>query len=201
MIRHFFKYFSILAILFFHFASTAQDVDLDYFTLDKNNDNILIKWAITQGQTCNGIVITRSIDSVNFVRIGEIEGVCGSPEFQQPYSFIDENPIYNQKVFYRLELGFTDFSDIISIEIIKKNEAGFQVRPQPITDFARIFFDNPQFNFWDLSVYNLNSQIIYQSQTNSEQFDLQTQNWPSGLYIFIIKSDKETISGKLITTH
>lgn len=198
MTRTILKYIIIPFLILLHFASSAQEVDLDYFTLDKNNDNILIKWAITRGQTCNGILITRSTDSVNFARIGEIEGVCGSPEFQQPYSFIDENPIYNKKVFYRLELGIRDFSEIISIEFIKKNEAGYQVRPQPITDNARIFFDNPQFLNYELSIYNLNSQIIYQSETNSDNFNLQTQSWPSGIYVFLIKSDKESIKGKLV---
>lgn len=63
-------------------------------------DGVLISFTMRGGFSCNGINIERSEDSVNFSVIGEIEDICGNPDFDVPFSFIDPQPLPNRKNFY-----------------------------------------------------------------------------------------------------
>jgi len=176
----------------------AQDVDLAYFNASENNDEVLLKWAISKGETCNGILITRSSDAINFKAIGQIEGVCGSPDFQQPYTFVDTSPLQNTIAYYRLELGISAFSDIISIELVSKNENGYQVRPQPMKTKGKIYFDNSIGDEWSLKVFNINAQLIFEDKTKNDFVELNTSGWSAGLFVFILSSGSSNIQGKLM---
>lgn len=188
-----------VVILFLNpFEIKAQGVELDYFNATENKSEVLLKWAISKGETCNGILITRSTDSLNFEAIGQIEGVCGSPDFQQPYTFVDTSPLQNTKAYYRLELGISDFSVIISIEVISKNERGYQVRPQPMQNNGRIYFDNSEGKEWNLKVLNTNTQVFFETKTTGDFIELNTSGWPPGLFVFILSSGSKNIQGKLI---
>lgn len=195
---------SITMILGFILMSNillAQRTELDYFEANDNSGEILLKWAISKGSTCNGITITRSSDSLYFSPIGRIEGVCGDADSPQPYSFVDLNPLKNQKNYYKLELGISSFSDVIAIELVNKNEEGYQVRPQPIKSQGSIYFDNPDYNDAQLYIYHFSGQVIYQSQTINNYFDINSQEWPTGLLFFSILLDSQEIKGKLLIAH
>lgn len=179
----------------------AQKTELDYFEASDNSGEILLKWAISKGSTCNGITITRSFDSLFFSPIGRIEGVCGDADSPQPYSFVDLNPLKNQKNYYKLELGTSSFSDVIFITLVNKNEEGYQIRPQPIQSEANIYFDNPDFNIAQLHIYNFNGQLIYQSQSREDYFKINSTPWSSGLMFFSILLEDKAIKGKLLITH
>lgn len=191
-----------LGVLLLSYTSMlrVQNTILDFFQATEIQEQVLLKWAISKGETCNGILITRSDDSLYFEAIGRIEGVCGSPEFQQAYSFVDENPLLNKKAYYRLELGLSDFSSIISVEIIAENDKGYQVRPQPIQYTGKIYFNNPEDQEWQLKIYRLNAQIIYQTSTRNHFFEIETSEWRSGVYLFVLLSEAERIQGKIIIT-
>ena len=176
----------------------AQDVDLAYFNASENNEEVLLKWAISKGETCNGILITRSSDAINFEAVGQIEGVCGSPDFQQPYTFVDTSPLQNTIAYYRLELGISSFSDIISIELVSKNEKGYQVRPQPMNNNGKVYFDNSTGDEWILKVFNINAQLIFEDKTKNDFVELNTRDWPPGLFVFILSSGSTNIQGKLM---
>lgn len=192
----------IIFVLFFQSLLTSaqaqQETILDYFEATENQEKVLLKWAISRGETCNGISITRSTDSLFFESIGRIEGVCGSPEFQQPYSFVDEAPLKNQKNYYKLELGTSDFSNVISIKIIEKNEEGYQVIPQPIRNKGKIYFNNPDYEKAVLQVFQLNGQQLYEETSQVDYFKLHINNYPQGLYLFSIHTKNQTIKGKFI---
>ena len=55
----------------------AQSV-LNYFNAQVLNAQVVLNWEVRIGNTCDGIEIQHSTDSISFVKIGEIAGVCGS---------------------------------------------------------------------------------------------------------------------------
>ena len=181
-----------------HPVQAQNEVSLDYFEASQNQDEILLKWAISKGSFCNGITITRSSDSLFFETIGRIEGVCGSPDFQQPYSFVDEDPLPNQKNYYKLELGTTAFSEVIFVEMIQRNEEGFQIIPHPLKTQGRIYFDNPDYKAHKLYVYHLNGQLVYEASTTDSFFELDGKYWTAGLYLFQIIHEEKYIQGKIL---
>lgn len=173
-------------------------VTLDYFEANEEDQSIFLKWAVSEGQTCNGITVTRSSDGLIFQEIGKIDGVCGSPDVSIPYSFLDESPLKNQLNYYKLELGVSDFSEVISIEYNEKNEEGYQIRPNPVHDFTRIYFDNPNFDEVDLLIFDSYGRQVdlYTSKSNFVEIDVTS--FFSGMYFFLLKKTDETIKGKFL---
>lgn len=111
---------------------------LDNFTAIKNDGKIYLRWVITSGRTCDGTRIYRSGEQIHFTQIGDISGICGSSTSPVPYDFIDENPLKNQRNYYRLESGNNGFSEIVSLESIGFENKGYQVRPNPVITQAQI---------------------------------------------------------------
>ncbi|MBK7247105.1 MAG: hypothetical protein IPI05_05505 [Flavobacteriales bacterium] len=52
-------------------------------------NGVLVNWTIHGGSTCDGQDVERSTDSVNFVMVHRIQGICGSSESSTPYTWFD----------------------------------------------------------------------------------------------------------------
>ena len=144
----------------------------------------MLDWVIKGGNTCNGILIKRAGSDKVFEIIGEIQGVCGDNSKDEAYSFIDENPLVNQENFYQLTLGFTGYSDIISIPFYQFNGYPY------IKTNNNLRFDS-QYIGSELSIYSKSGQLIYQNTINEL---LALPNSLSGIFIIYIKnknSDKQ----------
>lgn len=173
-------------------------VTLDYFDAKEDDQRIFLKWAVSEGQTCNGITITRSSDGYFFQEIGRIEGVCGSPDVSVPYSFLDESPLKNQLNYYKLELGVSDFSEVISIEYNEKNEEGYQIRPNPVRDYTTIYFDNPNFEYVELMIFDSFGKHLENFTTKSNAIDIDVRSYASEMHFFILLKQDQTIRGKFL---
>lgn len=199
--KNIFKYQIVLfVILLQSFGSMAQ-ITLDYFEANEEDRSIFLKWAISEGQTCNGITITRSSDGLFFEEIGRIDGVCGSPDVAVPYSFTDVSPLKNQRNYYKLELGVSEFSEIISIEYNEKNEEGYQIRPNPVRDFTTIYFDNTNFDKVELFLYDSNGRQVDAYTGKSSSLLVDVRAFSSGMYFFLLKLPDQTIKGKFLVSN
>lgn len=176
---------------------------LGKFSISETEGRVFLSWSIIAGSTCNGIQIYRSTDSINFSQIGDIAGVCGSVDFEQPYDLTDNNPVKNKVNYYRLELGNQGFSQTVSIEIIDIESSGFQIRPHPANSEAVIYFDNNTKQEQQLTLYNMNGIAVFTAVTKEDFFQLNTSLLQSGLYLFIISvsGNLPTAQGKLLVQH
>ncbi|CAN5479792.1 hypothetical protein BH11BAC2_BH11BAC2_21810 [soil metagenome] len=172
------------------------------FSLYENRGNVYLNWQIIAGSNCNGIQIWRSTDSLEFTQIHDIPGVCGNISTPQNFDFTDKNPVKNKTNYYRLELGNTGPSEVLSIEIIAI-ENGFQVRPNPIADYAKIYFDNNINILSQLIIYNLHGQNIFSLATKENFFEVSTENLQSGIYFFTIGTEggAPMAQGKIVVQH
>lgn len=191
------KYCFLVFLTLFSMKLSSQ-VTLDYFEATEDESSIFLKWAISEGQTCNGITITRSGEGLFFQEIGRIEGVCGSPDVAVPYSFLDEYPLKNQVNYYKLELGTSDFSDVISIEYNEKNEEGYQIRPHPVRDYTTIYFDNPNFNEVELLIFDSFGRQVDEYTSKSSFIEIDATSFSSGIFFFLLETPDGSIKGKFI---
>ncbi len=164
------------------FSAFAQDVELDDFSVFQHDDEIYLSWVISRGSNCNGISIERSSDNIDFQEIGYISGVCGNPNFAQPFSFIDAHPLENQVNYYRLELGLQGYSDTSSIEFTAVGENGFQIRPNPATDQTRIVFQNKRSEVYDVEIISISGAVIQRISSKANSVPIDVSGYPSGLY-------------------
>lgn len=166
----------------------AQDeVSFDKSIIE-GNGILRFRVNIHSGSTCNGIFLERSIDSLNFELVDAEYGVCGSANFDVPYILIDSNPIFNQKVYYKFQLG--DFStEAFSYLFIQKNKEGITMYPNPSNGVVNILFPNSQRSFFDVKIIN-NQGLLMMSEANVREDSLKvlTEKLASGVYTVIVVS-------------
>jgi hypothetical protein len=185
------------------FTSAQKKSIIGKFKISEVNGIVYLDWAIIAGSTCNGIQIYRSTDSISFTQIGSIPGICGSTTFSQPYDFTDENPVKNKVNYYRLSLGGSGLSEILSVEIINLDYGNYQVRPNPVNNQAKVYFDNEKKELHHLSLFNQTGTQLLSTSTKQNYFDLEAASFSSGVYLFTITDLQNTVKakGKLVLQH
>ena len=180
-------------------ALFAQNEDVVlFFSADEFNKNVLLTWTISEGNTCNGIDIFRSIDGANYTKIGDIEGICGSGVESIDYSFTDNFPEKNVFNHYRLSLGGLGYSYSVKVEVIDIPANSYQIRPQPINEKGLLLFNNNTKKQAELFVFNMNGELVFQRETAESEIKLrEMMRFPSGQYSFILMLNEKEITGKI----
>lgn len=181
--------------------SHAQaDSLLGKFSLSESNGQVALSWQMLAGNTCNGIQIYRSINGIDFTRIGIIVGICGSITEPVNYFFTDTTPVKNEINYYYLEFGGFGPSNTIAIEIIDNGNSGYQLRPHPFQDSGTIFFDAESGKDYTLRMFDLMGKEVFSAETSEDKFDIITSGLIPGQYVFTISDFGNTarLTGKLI---
>lgn len=199
------KYFYLILLLagFTFFVTTPAKSQsphpiLSYFTAVVSTNQIQLNWAIAGGNTCEGTIVQRSADGIFFETIGEIGGVCGSPDFEIPYFFIDENPLANQVNHYRLELGSQGFSSAININFIPLNEQGYSLRYDALNQYAVINFDNQVHERVRFVLYDLLGHKIQEGSTNADEIEFFMQALSSQIMILHLWFSNRQLNIKIL---
>lgn len=195
------KIASILLFMLIGFTSLSQNEDvINDFSASELNGKVLLTFAIKQGNTCNGVDIFHSIDSVDFTKIGSIQGICGSSQAQIEYDFTHLYPEKNEINYYKLSLGGIGFSWIVSAEVIGLGANSALLRPNPISEGSELFFNNETNALLTLNVYSSAGTLVKLEQTTSEFFIVNASEFESGMYFYSIHPEgiKSEIIGRFI---
>lgn len=160
-------------------------------------NTIRLNWTIIGGNTCNGILIQRSSNGISFETIGEIAGVCGSPDVDVPYVFSDENPVPNQQNHYRLELGSQGFTTPVVIGFFPLNNDGYSLLLDKNNSEVTIYFNNPNQLPTSYQLFTLDGKIKASNETNGSRIMLRLEDFPAQLLILYISNTAGTFSVKI----
>ncbi|MFC2107150.1 T9SS type A sorting domain-containing protein [Bacteroidota bacterium] len=191
----------IILFLLIPFSVIAQNADefLSEFLAVKQNNTVYLRWTIKAGNTCVGTRIQKSLDNQSFDLMGEISGVCGSPDKPVSYEIYDSLPAIGKTNYYRLEMGPLGLSDPISIDFILFNSNGYSVQPNPLVNSSKLYFENPRNEIHTIYLINQNGKKASELRSNSNFILIQRNSLRSGLYIFkIMKEGVFISSGKLM---
>jgi hypothetical protein len=167
----------------------AQEDPLLQFSAMQIENRVQLSFTISAGNTCNGIIIYRSVDSLNFSEIGDIQGVCGSTDKDETYSFTDYSPGKNATNFYRLQMGTLGYSRSIALFFIELTGNKALVFPNPVTDESEIFFLNPSRDELRLKVFGRDLRLVYESeQSRMNSFRIDGNKFTPGLYFYTIEN-------------
>lgn len=198
------KYATIILFLVGNISfCMAQKVNFSGFTLYQNEDDILVHWNIDSGATCNGIGILRSIeDTLHFIEVGYIPGVCGNSTSSTPYNFSDNNPELNKTNYYKIRMGFSQFSETKSIYLsyIQPNE--LLLLPNPSHDFCEIKFNNEKHESLSIEITNDNGQQVFFIQDiKQDVYKLNVSFLKSGTYTILLSNNgKKLAQNRLVVT-
>lgn len=194
------KTISIISfLLLFSLASNAQNPHpiLRYLNADLVDGQVRLSWVISGGNTCSGIVIQRSGDGQFFETIGEIDGICGSPDVDIPYVFLDTEPLPGQLNYYRLELGTQGYSSAVSIEFVPLNGQGYAVKYNPVSKVATVYFDNDANNKFSYRLFTVSGHQIYEGAGNGSQISIDLSGYASMMYLLKLNLNNKAISIKV----
>lgn len=192
----------LIVLLSSYFGSLkiyAQTISiLDGFTGTAQSNQVQLRWTISTGETCNGTIIERSKDALNWEQIGDIPGICGSSSTAVSFNYIDSLPISNAINYYRLELGSRGYSEIIGVAFYNFEESSVVVIPNPVTTSATIYFEAKVFEAYTFALYDLFGKVHTALQGEGNNIVLNVENLKTGTYFFIIsRPRKPIISGKI----
>ena len=180
--------FSLITFLFFYFHSPAQDAIIQFSVIQVEN-KIQLDFTIKSGNTCNGIGIYRSADSINFTLIGDIQGICGSTDRNESYSYTDYSPLKNSKNYYRLQPGMLPTSGIAGVFYLDLSENEILVYPNPITSTSAVYSLNKTHEERVLNIFSREGKYLYQSQSSRiSSFPIPADEFIPGIYYFTITS-------------
>lgn len=183
--------------LFFFQNSKAQE-PLVAYAASSFKDGVLISFTMRGGFSCNGINIERSEDSVSFSVIGDIEGICGSPDFDVAFTFTDASPLPNRTNYYRLDMKQLGYSPVMSVFYTKLNTEGVLVFPNPCIEQCKLFFDNPQREKTGVELFQSERKII-ELVTDKNFMVFEMQHYSAGVYHYVLKwPDGKMFQGKLV---
>jgi Secretion system C-terminal sorting domain len=192
----------IIAFLNTNLLGSQVNSALGRFTATEVNDLVLLQWEMNSGNVCQGIEIFRSEDSLDFVHIGHISGICGSISEPVPFEYTDLSPVVNKKSYYKIQLGLLGSSQIISTYVSKPGVDGFLLKPNPVNDIATIEFNNDNGGLTNLKLFDIKRNLILEKETRSQSIILDLGLYDAGLYLFTInKESGEVIKGKILVVH
>lgn len=132
----------------------------------------------------------RGADTLQFEKIHEILGVCGSLTEPVYYSFDDELPLANSWNHYKLALGAQGFSQVASAEFYIYGEDGYLVMPNPVRDRVEIRYNNTNNLQYQVGLISLAGQSMLPAmQVQSDRLDLNLAGIPAGQYFLQLRSE------------
>jgi hypothetical protein len=171
----------------FPFGIEAQETNaLSYFYAKQIGDSVVLSFELRAGNTCNGIGVQRRVEEENLDYIGFISGVCGSEDYAAAYVFIDDNPIKNKRLFYRLFLGDLGVSHEIEVFVPDYLSDGYVLAIEPNSNLWAIYFRNPLDVDVELYIYSSSGKQVSTIITTSNYFLLPDYLLVSELYYFRI---------------
>ena len=189
----------LLPLVSFGFTAKSQSI-LSDFDIDLSEGKVLLAWTIKSGNVCNGMQILRSKDSISFVLIEDIQGVCGNLSSSVSYTFTDQTPILNTTNYYKINFGGQQESHVLGIEVVNVINNSYLLKPNPVSGASDLYFQNDNQNEMVLKVFDDFGDVIYLDQTYSNKFVLDSTSFSSGIYYFSLENQKtrSVINGKAV---
>ncbi len=173
------------------FAQERTDI-IKSFDVENTGKYVKASCIIKSGNTCTGIRLYRSTDSINFLVIGIIPGVCGFDDNESYYELNDTLPIVNDTAYYKMEFGGSGFTETIAIEFLDLNNQSIQIWPNPINDISRVVTLNKDFKEFEYEIYSMSGKKLEKGIGRGDKFKINSEAYTDGLYYLIIKNIKDS---------
>jgi Lamin Tail Domain len=172
-------------------ASTLP-INLMYFSLNNNNNKILMGWRTASERNNAHFTIERSSDGRSFSEIGRLAGAGNSNE-TKTYTFTDERPLRGLN-YYRLKQ--TDFDGAYTYSPIRSAAFGTPGRltlsPSPANSWIHVQYEAPAQEEGVWQVFDAAGRILLSGVWEAENLsqDIELSGLPQGVYIFRLAAGK-----------
>lgn len=193
-------------------TNSALPVELTTFTAFAEENKVALNWETATEVNNYGFEIERqkatetTINFDNWEKIGFVEG-HGNSNSPKIYSFTD-NAVTSGNYYYRLRQvdidGQFEYSDVVEVSIAPPNLFELsQNYPNPFNPKTSIQFSLTEAANVSLVVYNAIGQKVVElinkrMEAGVHNSDFDGSNLNSGIYIYMLKTEKSTLTKKMI---
>ncbi len=168
------------------------------FTGKASKNDAALTWTLANEHNNDYFVIERSIDGVNFVKVGQVASY-GETNNTVTYEYLDINAIaLGSEIYYRIRQvdfnGASSNSQIAPVKFISNPQSTvINVWPNPATQNIAITYKNISINEnVSIKVYDISGKLVMQSafvtsQTNGTAH-MAIDNLPYGVYTLRLES-------------
>lgn len=196
----------------FTFGSTTAinplPVKLISFLGKLNNNNTQLNWATATELNNDHFEIERSIDGVNYTKIGEVTG-NGTTKNLSKYNYIDNQitEIAAATVYYRLKQidfnGNFEYSNIITVSISSENSLKISnAFPNPFQGSLNISFTLPSNSDVTISLVDAKGQVVateeIKGRKGNNNFEFNTSELANGMYFINISANNLNAKYKMM---
>jgi hypothetical protein len=181
--------------------SAILPVELVSFDAIQNGCVVDLNWLTASEFNNDFFTVYRSIDAVNWVEIGKVEG-NGSTPLPTTYSFRDESPIAGL-TYYRLKQtdfdGTEEWHPIRSVDMSDCGMASVRIYPNPTSDIVNIELTDVRPIDAYISIFNAAGALMmteHMTGTNLQQINVS--KLAGGTYLLNIQTDDATTSFKVV---
>jgi len=189
----------------------SLSVDLFLFKAFLKGDIVQLEWRTTSETNNLGFEIERSLNKVNFHRVGFVKG-HGTCDMPQSYQFQDK-PTKDGKYYYRLKQLDSDgsFEYSSTVEITVKLSIQFNLHqnyPNPFNPSTEISYNLLSAGDIDLSIFDLSGRhiitLVREKQSAGERIvewngkDENNTSVPSGIYFCRLKVGEFSVAKKML---
>ncbi len=176
-------------------------VEMLAFKAQPFNQSILLNWLVNSESNLQGYEIQRSIDGMNFVKLGWSE--AKNLNTPSNYEFIDDKVELNTKYYYRLRIldfdGTVRFSNTVQAMISEKPQMA--VYPNPNNGSMNIILEINQNENVKIQFLNSLGQIVWEKSEflnkGIQKLNLQTQ-LSKGIYNLVISTENHSYVQRIV---
>ncbi|MFN3940003.1 MAG: T9SS type A sorting domain-containing protein, partial [Chitinophagales bacterium] len=148
----------------------------------------VLTWSTAQEMNNDYFTVERSIDGHNYASVGTVDGAGNSDQITH-YTFTDKSPSLGTN-YYRLKQtdfnGFSDYSDVISIQVDGSFEIG-NPYPNPVVSDVHLNIVSENTALTYLRILDLNGKTIYEEPIQVvdglQTLTVKMQDLTPGMYI------------------
>jgi hypothetical protein len=168
-------------------------VKIASFDVTKQNTTAIVTWTTAMEENINYFEVERSIDGVNFFKIGKVNAT-GNEFSATNYQYIDKQP-NNGLNYYRIksvQFNNTEINSVVRVlnfDAVSSNTVN--VYPNPFSALLNINSDE---TIEQIEVTDLTGKVIFkQVDVNQNSVQLNTAEFDSGIYYLLINDKAHKI--------
>jgi hypothetical protein len=177
-------------------CGTVLPIELTSFSATATDFGVDVNWQTATEINNDYFVIERSKDAVSFTEVARVQGVGNSIE-SNDYSITDESP-YNGMNYYRMRQtdfdGTTSFSQIVGVEF---NDILPEIAIYPVPSNGLVDINVSRYKHFDLNIASMDGRTMTQGNNIETHTQVDTQNFPAGVYLVRIEAGGKSYFRKL----
>jgi hypothetical protein len=154
------------------------------FELIELDGLVRVDWTLAGGNTCNGMDVERSLDGTSFDAVHRIPGICGDPNAEVRYEWVDTRPVELSTLHYRIRMGSDGISSVKQVRFDQLVETQQWAYPVPCVNELNLLFNIPSSELVELRIYSIDGREVRIQQGVGHRQVLVVQDLRAGRYTY-----------------